>query len=247
MKNKLSYKRLWNITANNASDFIQAAGWVSSFTREPFSNDEMEEYIYDCERTLTPYLSSNNIVLEIGCASGLTSVRIAPYVMKYIAIDFSEAEIRLCKKNFMLNNIKNYETFVMSAENIDELKSMNIDIIIINSVLHCFENISYLNDIINKCIGLFKQRGMIYIGDVMDPEKKDELLESVKEFKAKNPNVKAKISFDNELFVDKEYFTYLCTKKTGIESIKIIEKSNRIENELTKYRYNVLICVNRER
>lgn len=247
MKNKLGNKRLWNVIANNASDYIQAGGWVSSYTREPFSKEEIEEYVSDCEGALTPFLSTNSTVLEIGCAAGLTSVKIAPYVMKYVAIDFSEAEIRLCQKNFIKNKIKNYETFVMDAKDIDNLSDMNIDIIIFNSVVHCFENISFLTTIIKKCIGLFSSSGVIYIGDIMDPKKKNDLILSVTEFKKNHPNVKTKLYFENELFVDKEFFVNLYDEVSEIKSIKIIKKSNIIKNELTKYRYNVLIYVSKER
>ncbi|MCO2636943.1 hypothetical protein FA314_33275, partial [Pseudomonas aeruginosa] len=65
---------LWDYVAQEASDDIQASGWMNSYTGEYFSREEMGEYVENTLAKLRPYLSSSSRVLEIGCGSGLTTV-----------------------------------------------------------------------------------------------------------------------------------------------------------------------------
>ena len=75
--------KFWDYIAVNAHDDIEAGGWYSSFGGESFSLREMKQYTDNTIKKLLPYLSNEKVVIEIGCASGLTMFHVAPYVKKY--------------------------------------------------------------------------------------------------------------------------------------------------------------------
>ena len=88
-----SQAELWNHVARTASDEITAGGWVSSYTGEPLTKAEMDEYADNIQKKLEPLLQPHMRVLEIGIGSGITMNRIAPKVGMYYGTDLSAAMI----------------------------------------------------------------------------------------------------------------------------------------------------------
>lgn len=239
-KSKLNNVHLWNLIANSAQNSIEAGGWFDSYTHNPFSTEEMKEYVRDTEKLLLPYINKNAAVLEIGCSSGLTMEQLCPQVSNYCGIDISTKEIDWCQKLMIEKNFTNYALMVLSADQIDTIND-KFNIIILNSVVHCFDDEEYLIDVLEKACALLYDFGIIYLGDIMDYELKNELLSSLIHFKEKNPNSKTKISLESELFISKSFFSLLPNKIPAIRKVNIYDKSGAIDNELKKYRYNVIL------
>ena len=69
---------------NQAFDDISAGGWTSSFTGEWLSREVMDGYGEMGRTKLRPLLDHRVGVLEIGCASGITMLRLAPLCASYV-------------------------------------------------------------------------------------------------------------------------------------------------------------------
>ena len=82
-------EKLWDYVGETAVDDITGGGWISSYTGEPFSREEMNEYGDNILEKLSPLLHEKMRVLEIGCASGISMYRIAPKVAFYYGTDLS--------------------------------------------------------------------------------------------------------------------------------------------------------------
>ena len=86
-KTKLMNKKLWEVISNSAKNEIQGGGWVNSYTREYFTENEMDEFSQNVLDKVRFILGDNKDkkVFEIGCASGITMFKLLPYVAEYAA------------------------------------------------------------------------------------------------------------------------------------------------------------------
>lgn len=241
---ELMDEQLWNYVADKAQDDIEASGWVSSYTGLPFSEKEMEEYQENTRNKLQIHLSKEKRVLEIGCGSGLTLQNIAPQVSVYVATDLSQKIVQRTQNKAEKLGLKNTTVFHFAAHSVDQISESEFDIVILNSVIHCFDSLAYLKQVILKAIEkLSENGGIIYLGDVMNLDSKEALILSLKKFKQEHANkgYKTKTEFDTELFISKAYFQDLTCDLSRIKSIQFSDKGYTIENELSLYRYDVII------
>jgi ubiquinone/menaquinone biosynthesis C-methylase UbiE len=71
------------------------------------------------ERTLDRtchYLKSTDAVLEFGCGTGTTALRIAPHVARMVATDFSDEMIAIARERAAIEACANIEFSVMTPE-----------------------------------------------------------------------------------------------------------------------------------
>jgi len=248
--NQLMETELWHHVAETAVDEITGGGWLSSYTGKPISQKEMEEYGDNIFKKLEPLLNPQTRILEIGCASGITMYRIAPKVRLYYGTDLSTGIIEKNKQRNQQENHQNILLKNLKAHEIDQLKTepYRYNLIIINSVIQCFHGHNYLGKVIGHCIELMEENGTLFIGDVMDLEKKKALLHDLHQFKQNNreKDILTKTDFSNELFISKKYWEDIKAQHPCIEKIEISDKIYTIENELTKYRYDVAITINKK-
>lgn len=240
-KNWCMNKELWEYIGETSDDDISLGGWMNSYTGEYFSEEEMSEYSRNVQFKLTPFLSGKEKVLEIGCGSGLTMFPLARRAGTYHAIDLSETAVEKNRRKAaegLFNNIRldNY-----AAHEVAKLDLEDVDITILNSVVQCFSGHNYLKNVLRDVISMMKEDGVIFIGDVMDLERKKELEGSLKEYKSKHPSAKTKTDWGNELFLSKKFFRELPRVVEGIGEVEITPKIHTIANELTDYRYDVLL------
>lgn len=236
--------RIWDFVARNSEDKIARGGWRNSYDGELFSEAEMNEYADNVYIKLEPYIDKNKtVLLEIGCASGLTMYRIAPFVKKYIGTDMASVNLKKNEKYNQENNIKNIILCQCRADEIMKFQNENINMIIINSVIQYFGTEKYLLNVIEKSAQILKNNGVLFIGDVRDKAKKDLYERSVLDFyQAKHQDVKS-IRKSDELFVEKRFFSDLKEKYPFIKGVTTSNKLGNIQNELIQYRFDALIQI----
>lgn len=245
--NELMRKDLWDFVGEDATNDIEGGGWLSSYTGEPLTREIMTDYSNNVLEKLRPYLTKETRVLEIGCASGISMFNILPHVKEYYGTDLSDS---ILKKTAAAAHEKGYGNVVLScmpAHDIHLLEDNSFDIVIINSVVQCFNGLNYLREVTGKAITLLKENGIIFFGDIMDLESKDELIHSLITFKMENEGkgYKTKTDWSNELFVSKHFFDDLSGCFPFIESVSHSEKHAAISSELSNYRYDTIITVNK--
>lgn len=244
-KNYLMNRKLWEYTVNNAKDKLAGGGWVNSYNREPFSKFEMSEFSENVYQKLTPYLNHTKKVLEIGCSSGLTMFKLAPIAGEYHAIDLSATILDKNKLIADKQGLHNIHFYHLSADEIDKIQDTDFNIVIMNSVIQCFHGYNYFRKVLKKCIDKIEAEGLIFLGDVMDLDSKEILEASLREYKKSHPTANTKLTTKGEVYYSKGFFEDCMAEFPEIETVVCSNKIATVENELTKFRYDALIFINK--
>ncbi len=245
-ENKTMNVELWEYFGNKADDDITGGGWFNSYNGEAFTRQEMDEYRDNAVNKLLPYLNKDKKVLEIGCASGITMFPLVNKVKSYVGIDLSQVILDknqvICEKEG-ITNLKMYRLF---AHEIDQLKEKEFDVIIINSVVQNFNGHNYLREVLDKSLDKLTNNGVLFLGDLIDQNKKQDFIEDLKEYKRAHPHANTKLEWDEELFVSKSFLdNYIYTQDIKIK-IDYSDKEGTIENELKKNRFDAILEIDKE-
>ena len=244
----LMEKDFWNYVGDTAKDDIAGGYWLSSYTGEDLSREEMDEYAENAFLKLRPYLNEETRVLEIGCSSGITMFPIAPIVKEYYGTDLSDTILAGTREEVNRRGLEGVTLQNLAAHEIDQLDTDGFDVIILNSVIQCFSGHNYLRDVINKALSLLSDKGILFFGDIQDLELKSALQKSLEDFKLSNAEYdqKTKTDWDKELFLSKDFFLDLPTIFSSVVSVEPSSKIGKLENELTKFRYDVIVSIDKE-
>lgn len=247
IENQYSDKELWEHVGETATDEITAGGWMSSYTGEYLSKEEMDEYSQNIFLKLEDKLHKDMRVLEIGCSSGLSMFPIAKKVKHYVGTDISESILKLTQNRVDQEGIQNISLFCLAANEIDELDYADFDLVIINSVIQSFNGHNYLRNVLKQVISKVKPQALIFLGDLMDEDKRQDLILDMQQFDKNNTNenYRTKLEWSDELFVDRKFLSDLIFEKTHIKSVSFSEKIFSIENELTKFRYDAFLTIDK--
>ena len=248
-ENPMMNRELWDHVGEKAVDAITGGGWTSSYTGAPIAEAEMEEYAMNVYQKLSGYLHKGARVLEIGCSSGLTLRKLAPRVGYYHGTDLSPVIVENTRAMVRELGYQHVEIECLAAHEIGQLVERDFDVVVINSVIQHFHGHNYLRKVLADCTRLLKDEGHIFIGDVMDIERKDELIANLEAFKMahEGSGYSTKTDLSAELFVAKGFFEDLSVDMEGIADVQIGDKLFTLENELTRYRYDVILAINKGR
>ncbi|MEO7583968.1 MAG: amino acid adenylation domain-containing protein [Ferruginibacter sp.] len=229
-------------------------GWNDSFTGQAIPAQQMSEWVNEVTDKILSLHPEN--VLEIGCGTGLIFFQLAGKVKKYIGTDFSRSSITQVSQriNKGLRDYGPASFFVAPAHEVSVTENENIDTIILNSIVQYFPGEEYMNDVISNSIGILKGKGRIIIGDVRD----NRLLRSFKsrlQLAKMQQSVSAKEfnwAVDHDLLKEEElclspaWFYQLQSAYSEITNIDIQWKKASYINELSLYRYTVVLSVGLE-
>jgi len=246
-RNQLMLKDLWDHVGETATDAISGGGWMSSYTGEYLTETEMREYSENTYLKLKDHLHTNMKVLEIGCSSGLTMLQIAPKVGTYYGTDLSSSILVNTEKLVKEKGCNNIILSCLPAHEIDQLSEKDFDLVIINSVIQSFNGHNYLRDVLIKVIDKIKEQGILFIGDIMDEDKRTALIEDLTTFKKENAEkgYRTKTDWASELFISKDYFNDVIADNIGITEAHYSDKIHTVSNELTRYRYDAFLRINK--
>ena len=225
---------------------INEYGWRNSYNYENFSLPEMREYIDNLKAKLGPYLNRDSRLLEIGCGHGIMLFELAPSVGFYLATDLAPLIMEKNEGKLRQGGLDRVVLKTAAASEIDTLGEGDFDVVICSSVIHFFPNTLYLEDMIKKAIGLLKRRGVIYLDDIMDLRKKQQLVQSILDYRRLHPGARVKTNWDSELFIDIDFFHDLQQKYPQIVEWQCSGKLGKIENELTRFRFDVMLKIDKD-
>lgn len=249
LENPLGNQELWEYVGSSAKDAIEGGGWKSSYTGEYLSEQEMREYADNVSEKMLPLLKKDAKLLEIGCASGLTMFPLSERVGEYWGTDLSGSILEKDQRRIEEEQIKNIRLMRVEAIEIDKIGSRDFDAFLLNSVIQCFRSYSYFRTVLEKMLSLSAERSVIFLGDVMDAGTKKEMVESLRRFSEENSGkgYQTKMDWSQELFFAREYFRDLPADYPEIAAVEISEKRGSIQNELTRYRYDVLLFIDKKK
>ncbi|HEU5378344.1 MAG TPA: amino acid adenylation domain-containing protein [Ktedonobacteraceae bacterium] len=229
-------------------------GWNDSYRMRPFSDDEMHEWV-NCtiERILSLQPSH---VLEIGCGTGLLLFKIAPLCARYHATDLSQAALHSIQEQLTNKTQESPKVVLLQREAHDfsELEAETFDTIILNSVIQYFPSIDYLLRVLEKAVKVAKPGGAIFIGDIRSFPLLAAFHSSVQLYQAPISMPVSELRYlaqqhieqERELAIDPDFFIALKSHLPKISRVEIQLKRGHHHNELTKFRYDVILYVGQE-
>lgn len=229
-------------------------GWTNSYTNKPLPETEMREWL-DCTIARIMSLKPEK-VLEIGCGIGLLVQELAPRCPVYRGTDLSRVAIgRLREFAASRPELRHVELFECDATNLDAQEPGSVDTVVINSVVQYFPDIRYLRTVLDAAARVVRPGGHIFIGDVRHLGLLPLFHGSVQLAKAPPKAsvrwMKRKITLaieqDRELVIDPQFFMGLPAANPRISGVEILLKRGRAHNELTRYRYDVVLQVGHDK
>lgn len=241
------FDRTYRDPAETAPDFV---GWTSSYTNRLLPEGEMREWLHATIARIAALAPRR--VLEIGCGIGLLVEALAPRCDAYCGTDFSAVAInRLRQFTASRSDLRHVELLQRDATNFDGLPPESVDTIVLNSVVQYFPNLDYLEVVLERAAQVVASGGHIFVGDVRHLGLLPAFHCSVQLSKAPPQStirsLKRKIALaidqEKELVIDPQFFLRLARSHPRIADAEILLKQGHANNELTCYRYDVVLHV----
>ena len=225
------------------------SGWRSSYDGGPLPLADMREWRDTTVariRALRP-----RRVLEIGAGAGLLLAALAPGCQEYWATDFSAEAIDALSRAVAADDrlVGRVRLFCQPADDVGGLPAGRFDTIIINSTVQYFPSAEYLADVLRQAVGLLAPGGQLFVGDIRNLHLARWFHASVQLHRAL-PGATAEtvrdaasqgLLRDKELLVAPEFFTAFGRSLGAVRGADILLKRGRQHNELTRYRYDVIL------
>jgi len=223
-------------------------GWVNSYTNEPIALHEMREWLDNTIAWIESVKPRH--ILEIGCGSGLIVERLASQSESYFATDLSHHAIERLKARLegkaLLSRVHLEQR---DASDFRGFKEGAFDCIVLNSVVQYFPDADYLTQVLKGAAACLTPQGVICIGDVRDFASFKLFHTSIQLSRASadldcrtmRRNVDDACARDKELVLAPDFFERLRLSLPNLTRIECDLKKANDDNELTRYRYDVLL------
>ncbi len=241
-----TYAQLELAREGTQADF-NVAGWTSRYDGSHLPQADMREWV---DGTVARLLALKpRRVLELGCGTGLLMFRVAPSVEHYIATDFSPATLHYLRSHLDTLGEKagSVELLERAADAIDDLPG-DFDLVVVNSVAQYFPSLAYLQLVIERACQRLAPGGHLFLGDLRSLSLQPAFAASLElhaapaatPLAAANYGAWHQAALDNELLVHPGLFALL-QQQGRIGAVRVLPKDARRINELSKFRYDVVI------
>ena len=247
---QMLYEETYGSVANDLDLTLNLTGWNSSYTGEPIQLEEMTEWVAATVERITAFKPKR--VLEIGCGTGLLLYRLAANCERYIGTDFSAVAQRQVRD--MLAGREAYghvELWQRMADDFSNVNAGDFDTVIINSVVQYFPSMDYLVDVVEGAVRTIGDGGRIMIGDIRSLPLLKAYHTSIQLYLSPDEvgssellrNIQQHVEEENELVIEPAFFHALKQKIPRLNQVEILLKQGKYHNELTGYRYDVILHV----
>jgi amino acid adenylation domain-containing protein len=242
---------LYRADASEADPTFNIVGWDSSYTGLPLPRTEMEEWLED---TVGRILSlSPRRVLEIGCGTGMILFRVAPGCELYTGTDISSRALGYIESQLgRLDGARSrIQLLQRPAEQFEGMESGSFDTVVLNSVVQYFPSADYLAEVLERAVDVVRPGGSIFLGDLRSLpllevfDASMELVHAAPEMRL--PHLRQKVLarrlHENELALAPSFFAALQQRLPKIARVEVHPKRGRAHNELTAFRYQVVLRI----
>ncbi|MGV9801311.1 amino acid adenylation domain-containing protein, partial [Mycobacterium sp. NPDC003449] len=223
-------------------------GWNSSYTGEPIPLPEMREWRSDTVNRILALRPRR--VLEIGVGSGLLLAHVAPECIEYWGTDFSAPTIHTLRVGVDGQPWGDrVQLRVQPADASDGLPPGHFDVVVINSVIQYFPSAGYLLDVLSVAMRSLAPGGALFLGDVRNLSLLSAFTTGVvcaetsggEDAGVVAERVRREMHAEQELLLAPEFFAALPQHLPDIAGVEIQLKRMRSVNELSLYRYEVVL------
>ncbi|MGK7888331.1 MAG: amino acid adenylation domain-containing protein [Leptolyngbyaceae cyanobacterium] len=233
-------------------------GWNDSYTGADLDPDHVQEWVdFTVERILS--LQPQRL-LEIGCGTGLLLFRMAAHCQHYYATDLSGEAIRYLERQLQQGQL--LEPSVVAsvalqqapAHTLGDIVTASFDTAISNSVIQFFPSIEYLVEVIETAVDRIHPSGQIFLGDILSLPLLELFHTSVQLYQAPDTlsvkdlqrRIGDRLNREQRLLIAPEFFIALKHHLPRITQVEIHLKRGHYQNELTRFRYDVVLHVDKE-
>ncbi|MFG2957379.1 amino acid adenylation domain-containing protein [Streptomyces sp. NPDC048291] len=219
--------------------------WKSAYDGEPIPREQMLEWRDAAVARILEFAPRR--LLEIGAGAGLLLSEIAGAVDQYRGTDISATVVdRVRAQADEAGYGDRVRLDVQAADDVSGLPEGGFDTVVLNSVVHYFPSVEYLDEVLRKVMGLLAPGGRVVIGDVRNATTLRLLLTGVQ--RAARPHasqeelramVDQAVLAERELVVAPEWFGEWAAEHGAGCDIRL--KTGRAHNELTRHRYEVVL------
>lgn len=243
------WQTLYNQTyqAPTENSKFNLTGWNSSYTGEPIALEQMQEWVSDRVQQILALKPKR--VLEIGCGTGLLLFQIAPHCQTYLGTDFSAVCLESIHHQLQTLDLPQVELQHRIATDFTGITPASFDVVILNSIVQYFPSQNYLIQVLTEVMKAVTPDGVLFIGDVRSLPLlaafhtwvKFNQAEASMERTQLQQQVERSQFEEPELAIDPAFFYALHNDFPQIQQVKIRLSRGRSHNEITQFRYNVLL------
>ncbi|MEO3755788.1 amino acid adenylation domain-containing protein [Streptomyces sp. B6B3] len=225
-------------------------GWNSSFDGTPIPAAHMREWV----RTTVSRIAetSPRSVLEIGCGVGLLLFQLVPRVERYAGTDFSGETLRLLRQR-LDSRAPAGDVQLLQCEATDPrgFELVEPDTVVINSVSQYMPSAEYLEQTLDLAVASVREGGTVFVGDVRNLLLAEPFHAAVA-VAARHPltmveAVRTKLSRslaeDDEMLLAPRFFVDFARRHGDVSGVRVMPRRGRHLNEMTAYRYDVVLDV----
>jgi amino acid adenylation domain-containing protein len=244
------YARLYSGEALVTDIEFNTVGWSDSYTGAPLSSPEMAEWRDTTVQRIQRLAPSS--VLEIGCGAGLLLSKLAPECTRYVGTDFAPSVLEAIKEQ-MEDRVNTGQLTLLArrADDFRGIESESYNAVVLNSVVQYFPSMDYLVEVLRGAVAATAPAGHIFIGDIRSLPLLAAFHASVVASAAPADasasmllrRIRYRLANDPELVIDPEFFLSFAAETPRVTGVEIWLKRSNFFNELTRFRYDVILHV----
>ncbi|MFF3767585.1 amino acid adenylation domain-containing protein [Streptomyces sp. NPDC001922] len=227
-------------------------GWDSSYTGRPIDPAGMREWLDGTTGRILRLRPRR--VLEIGCGTGLILSRVAPHCDHYLGADLSSEVVDHLRETAD-GELRDRVRLLAAPAHRSVPEGETFDTVVLNSVVQYFPSLDYLFTVLGQALDAVTPGGHVFIGDVRNLALLEAFHTSVRAHRSApgtpdavlRAEIRRHLETENELCLDPRLFRDLPARWDRVTGVRVLPKRGRSDNELTRYRYDVVIEVEGER
>jgi amino acid adenylation domain-containing protein len=237
----------------SAADVIEPssnfAGWTSSYDGLPIPVNEMREWVAHTVARIASLRPRR--VLEIGCGTGLLLLRLAPTCERYVGTDISTQALNALGEQVRSGGpaLARVALRQQPAHDFSGFDGETFDVIVLNSVVQYFPSLDYLTQVLQRAAACLSPGGAIFLGDVRCLPLLETFHASVQLRQALPTTrcdgvrelARSRAAAEEELVLAPAYFRALRLQIPSLTTAAMLLKRDTGDNELAKYRYDVIL------
>jgi amino acid adenylation domain-containing protein len=235
--------------AGSVEPGFNVTGWNSSYTGGTIPREQMQQWVDETVRLIASQRPGR--VLEIGCGTGLLLLRLVPACSAYRGTDLSAVALASVREQLVRLGLDERRVSLarQPADDFTGIEAESFDAVVLNSVVQYFPDANYLLKVLEGAVRAAKPGGFVFIGDVRNLALHESFRTSVELHRASPADtlgdarrrVRTSIGRETELLLDPRFFATLPRVIPSVAGVEIRLKHGDFGNELTKYRFDVLL------
>ncbi|MDE9470590.1 non-ribosomal peptide synthetase [Xenorhabdus bovienii] len=227
------------------SDF---GGWINSYSDQPIPLEQMEEWRTGTMQRINALHPRH--LLEIGCGTGLLLYRYAEQCESVLATDISAEVLARHQHILQQRGWSHVQLRQGDALNLGTLAPDTYDTVVINSVVQYFPNVQYLDKVLAQLLPAIAAGGTILLGDIRNLDlltahvtaiEQSHLGEQRISVGTMANRIQRRLQQEEEFLLSPTYFAQLPARYPEIDRVDILVKRGVGDNEMLRYRYEVIL------